>query len=262
MLEISDIRKTFHPGTPNEVRALKGVSLDLKAESFAIIIGTNGSGKSTLLNAVAGSFITDTGRIHLAGHDITRWPEHKRASLVGRVFQNPFMGTAPDMSIEENLALAARRGLPRGLGWALPRTLRCELRDRVSDLQMGLENRLDNAIGSLSGGQRQALTLLMASWLKPDLLLLDEHTAALDPKSADKVIQLTQEIVERDKLTTLIVTHSMTQAVNLGDRILMMHKGRLLHDIAGSERQRITAGDLLERFEEAGRREIDSEAKD
>jgi putative ABC transport system ATP-binding protein len=262
MLEISDICKTFHPGTPNEVRALQGVSLDLKAETFAIIIGTNGSGKSTLLNAVAGSFITDTGRIHLAGHDITRWPEHKRASLIGRVFQNPFMGTAPDMSIEENLALAARRGLPRGLGWALPRTLRSELRDRISDLRMGLENRLDNAIGSLSGGQRQALTLLMASWLKPDLLLLDEHTAALDPKSADKVIQLTQEIVERDKLTTLIVTHSMTQAVNLGDRILMIHKGRLLHDIAGSERQRITAGDLLERFEEAGRREVDSEAND
>src|SRR5262245_37014364 len=185
MLELENIRKTFHHGTPNEVRALGGVSLQLQPGSFLIIIGTNGSGKSTLLNAVAGSFFVDTGRIRLDGHDITRWTEHKRAKLIGRVFQNPFSGTAPSMSIAENLALAARRGQPRGLSWALRRRFRNQLRDRIRTLNMGLEDRLDNAIGSLSGGQRQALTLLMASWLKPQLLLLDEHTAALDPKSAD-----------------------------------------------------------------------------
>lgn len=255
MLEISDIRKTFHPSTPNEVRALRSVTLHLESQTFAIIIGTNGSGKTTLLNAVAGSFIPDSGTIRLGGQDITHWPEHRRATLIGRVFQNPFTGTAPDMSIEENLALAARRGLPRGLGWALPRSFRNELRERISTLQMGLENRLDNAIGSLSGGQRQALTLLMASWLKPDLLLLDEHTAALDPKSADKVVAFTREIVDRDKLTTLMVTHSMTQAVNLGERIIMMHKGKMLHDITGDERQSITPEGLLERFEVAARRD-------
>jgi putative ABC transport system ATP-binding protein len=255
MLEISEIHKTFHPGSPNEVRALQGVSLHLKRETFAIIIGTNGSGKTTLLNAVAGSFIPDSGSIQLGGHDITHWAEHRRAALIGRVFQNPFSGTAPDMSIEENLVLAARRGLPRGLSWALTRSFRSQLRDRIGTLQMGLENRLDNAIGSLSGGQRQALTLLMASWLKPDLLLLDEHTAALDPKSADKVIALTREIVTRDKLTTLMVTHSMAQAVHLGERIVMMHKGRMLHDITGDERQSITPEGLLERFEAAARRD-------
>ena len=255
MLEISEIHKTFHPGSPNEVRALQGVSLHLKPQTFAIIIGTNGSGKTTLLNAVAGSFIPDSGSIQLGGHDITHWPEHRRAALIGRVFQNPFSGTAPDMSIEENLVLAARRGLPRGLSWALTRSFRIQLRDRISTLQMGLENRLDNAIGSLSGGQRQALTLLMASWLKPDLLLLDEHTAALDPKSTDKVIALTREIVTRDKLTTLMVTHSMAQAVHLGERIVMMHKGRMLHDITGDERQSITPEGLLERFEAAARRD-------
>src|SRR5262245_23886335 len=185
MLELDNLHKTFHPGTPNEVRAIAGVTLRLQAGSFLIIIGTNGSGKSTLLNAVAGTFLVDSGRIRLDGHDITKWPEHKRAKLVGRVFQNPFSGTAPSMSIAENLVLAARRGQRRGLSWALKRKWRTELRDRIRTLNMGLEDRLDNAIGSLSGGQRQALTLLMASWLKPQLLLLDEHTAALDPKSAD-----------------------------------------------------------------------------
>src|ERR1051325_6545329 len=255
MLKLDNLCKVFHPGTPNEVRALRGVSLGLEPGSFLVIIGTNGSGKSTTLNAVAGTFVVDTGRINLAGHDITRWSEHRRARLVGRVFQNPFSGTAPSMSIGENLALAARRGLARGLGWALPQRLRGELRDRVRSLNMGLENRLDNAIGSLSGGQRQALTLLMASWLKPDLLLLDEHTAALDPKSADQVIRLTHEIIERDKLTTLMVTHSMQQAVHLGDRIVMMHRGEVLHDLQGAERARVRPEDLLKRFDEVRRRE-------
>jgi len=255
MLEISDITKTFHPGTPNEVRALRSVSLRLEPGSFLIIIGTNGSGKSTLLNAVAGTFFADTGRISLAGRNISRWSEHQRARLIGRVFQNPFSGTAPNMSIAENLALAARRGKSRGLGWALHRKLRGEFRDRIRALNMGLENRLENAIGSLSGGQRQALTLLMASWLKPELLLLDEHTAALDPKSADKVIRLTHDIIQREKLTTLMVTHSMQQAVHLGDRIVMMHRGQVLHDLQGAERARVRPEDLLKRFDEVRRRE-------
>jgi len=255
MLQIKRIFKTFNPSTPNEVRALSDVSLHLTPGSFLIIIGTNGSGKSTLLNAVAGSFIVDTGNITLAGHNITKWPEHRRAKLIGRVFQNPFSGTAPTMSIAENLSLAARRGKSRGLGWAVHRRGASDIRDRIRSLNMGLEDRMDNAIGSLSGGQRQALTLLMASWLKPDLLLLDEHTAALDPKSADQVIRLTHDIIERDKLTTLMVTHSMQQAVNLGDRIIMMHRGRILHDLNGSERARARPEDLLGRFEDVRRRE-------
>jgi putative tryptophan/tyrosine transport system ATP-binding protein len=255
MLEVDRIFKTFNAGTANEVRALRGVSLHLPEGSFVTIIGTNGSGKSTLLNAVAGTFIVDTGRITLAGQDITARAEHQRAVLIGRVFQNPFSGTAPNMTIAENLALAVRRGEPRGLGWALNRSLRDQLRDRVRTLNMGLEDRVDNAIGSLSGGQRQALTLLMASWKKPSLLLLDEHTAALDPKSADQVIRLTHEIITRDRLTALMVTHSMQQAVNLGDRIVMMHKGQVLHDLGGSERARVRQEDLLARFEDVRRRE-------
>jgi putative ABC transport system ATP-binding protein len=255
MLEISHIRKTFHPGTPNEVRALRDVSLSLENGTFLIIIGTNGSGKSTLLNAVAGTFLVDEGTLALGGHDITRWTEHKRARLIGRVFQNPFSGTAPTMTIAENLALATRRGQRRGLGWALNRSMMGELRDRVRTLNMGLEQRLENPIGSLSGGQRQALTLLMASWLKPELLLLDEHTAALDPKSADQVIRLTHDIIERDKLTTLMVTHSMQQAVNLGNRIVMMHRGEVLHDLSGAERARVRPEDLLQQFDEVRCRE-------
>jgi putative ABC transport system ATP-binding protein len=255
MLELQNLIKTFNPGTPNEVRALRGVTLTLERGSFLIIIGTNGSGKSTLLNAVAGTFLVDSGQITLANQNITRHTEHRRARLIGRVFQNPFSGTAPAMTIAENLALAARRGQPRGLGWALNPKLREQIRDRIRSLNMGLEDRIDNAIGSLSGGQRQALTLLMASWLKPDLLLLDEHTAALDPKSADQVIRLTHEIIQRDNLTTLMVTHSMQQAVHLGDRIIMMHRGQVLHDLRGAERARVRPEDLLNRFDAVRRRE-------
>lgn len=255
MLSISGIRKTFNPGTVNEVRALRGVDLEIEEGSFVIVLGMNGSGKSTLLNAVAGTFFVDEGTIRLAGKDVTRWPEHRRAQLIGRVFQNPFSGTAPNMSIAENFALAARRGRPRGLGWALAPQLMAPLRERIASLKMGLENRLDNAIGSLSGGQRQALTLLMATWLKPKLLLLDEHTAALDPKSADQVIALSDEVIQRDKLTTLMVTHSMQQAVSLGDRIIMMHRGRVLHDFRGAEKRRLRPEDLLDRFDEVRRRE-------
>ena len=256
MLNVSNLRKTFNAGTVNEVCALRGVSLDLPEGAFLVILGGNGSGKSTLLNAVAGSFRLDEGEIHLAGQNVTRWQEHRRARLIGRVFQNPFTGTAPTMSIAENLALAARRGQRRKLGWALPRMLMDELRDRVGQLRMGLEDRLDNAIGSLSGGQRQALTLLMATWLKPSLLLLDEHTAALDPKSADLVLRVTEDIVTRHRLTTLMVTHSMQQAANLGDRIVIMHKGGVAYRFAGADKQRLGVSDLLARFEDLRRREM------
>jgi len=255
MLEIRGARKTFNAGTPNEVRALRGVDLSVADGSFVIVIGTNGSGKSTLLNAVGGGFLLDAGTLTLDGTDVTRWPEHRRASLIGRVFQNPFSGTAPSMSIAENLALATRRGQRRGLGWALSRSVRTQLRDRVRRLNMGLEDRLDNPIGTLSGGQRQALTLLMASWLRPRLLLLDEHTAALDPRTADQVIELSEEIVARDRLTTLMVTHSMQQATHLGDRLVMMHHGQVIHDFAGAEKQRLRADDLLNRFEDVRRAE-------
>lgn len=256
MLSLTGLRKTFNPGTVNEVRALQGVDLTINDGSFVIVLGMNGSGKSTLLNAVAGTFFVDSGRIELAGRDLTRWPEHRRARHIGRVFQNPFSGTAPNMSIAENFALAARRGHTRGLGFALSKDLMAPLRDRIATLKMGLENRLDNAIGSLSGGQRQALTLLMATWLKPELLLLDEHTAALDPKSADQVITLSQEVIARDKLTTLMVTHSMQQAVSLGDRLIMMHRGQVLHDFSGAAKKRLRPEDLIDLFDEVRRREL------
>ena len=255
MLEIRGVAKTFNPGTVNEVRALQGIDLTIDEGSFVVVIGTNGSGKSTLLNAVAGSFFVDVGTIRLDGRDVTRWPEHRRATLIGRVFQNPFSGTAPDMSIAENIALAARRGRRRGLGWALRRGVATEMRERVRHLGMGLEDRLDNAIGSLSGGQRQALTLLMATWLRPRLLLLDEHTAALDPKSADQVIRVTDEVVQRERLTTLMVTHSMQQAANLGDRLIMMYRGHIIHDFSGPEKRRLRVDDLLARFEDVRRSE-------
>jgi putative ABC transport system ATP-binding protein len=256
MVRLSGATKTFHAGTVNEVRPMCGIDLDIAEGSFVIVLGGNGSGKSTLLNAIAGSFPLDAGRIELDGRNVTAWPEHRRAALIGRVFQNPFSGTAPSMSIAENFALASRRGLFRGLGWACSKQRMTELRDRVRELRMGLENRLDTAIGSLSGGQRQALTLLMATWLKPRLLLLDEHTAALDPKSADQVIALTDRIVTRERLTTVMVTHAMQQAVNLGDRIVMMHQGQVLHDFAGHEKHRLRVEDLLVIFENVRRRDL------
>jgi putative tryptophan/tyrosine transport system ATP-binding protein len=255
MLEVKDARRTFNAGTPNEVRALDGVDVALPDGAFLIVIGTNGSGKSTLLNAVAGNVALDSGSITLDGRDVTRLTEHRRASLIGRVFQNPFTGTAPGMTIAENLALASRRGLTRGLGWALSRRVRNDLLDRVASLGMGLEHRLETPIGTLSGGQRQALTLLMATWRRPKLLLLDEHTAALDPKTADQVIRLTEAVVKEQRLTTLMVTHSMAQAVSLGDRLLMMMNGRVVREFAGADKQRLRADDLLTRFEEQRREE-------
>ena len=250
MLKIENIFKTFNPGTVNEVQALRGVDLEIEAGSFVCVLGTNGSGKSTMLNAVAGSFIPDKGNITLDNTDITKWEEHKRAKLIGRVFQNPFSGTAPNMSIMENLSLAMKRGKPRGIGWGLPKSLIEDFKYLVRPLNMGLEDRLENPIGKLSGGQRQALTLLMATALKPKLLLLDEHTAALDPKTAAKVIDLTQQIISRDQLTTLMVTHSMQQAVNLGDRIIMMHQGKVAYDFKGDEKKHLKVQDLLVLFDE------------
>ncbi|MEQ1946776.1 MAG: ATP-binding cassette domain-containing protein [Bryobacteraceae bacterium] len=253
MLEIRNIWKTFYAGTPNEVRSLQGVNLSIEDGSFVIVIGTNGSGKSTLLNSVAGTFFVDDGTLHLDGKDITKWQEYQRAPMIGRVFQNPFSGTSPNLTIGENIALASRRGMSRSLGWVRDKKLTQQIRERVGRLNMGLENRLEDPIGTLSGGQRQALTLMMATWVKPKLLLLDEHTAALDPKSADQVIKLSEEEISREKLTSLMVTHSMQQAVNLGDRLIMMHRGRVLHDIRGAEKQRLRPEDLLQRFEDIRR---------
>jgi len=255
MIEIKNISKTFNTGTINEVRSLQQITCTVEEGSFVVLLGTNGSGKSTLLNALAGVFIPDQGQILLDKMDITKMPEHKRAAFTGRVFQNPFLGTAPDMSIAENLSLAAKRGQYRGLRKALSKQLCSVLREKVKALNMGLEARLDNAIGMLSGGQRQALTLLMATLNSPKLLLLDEHTAALDPKTAIKVIQLTEEIVKKQQLTTMMVTHSMQQAVKMGDRILMLHQGRIIHDFSGEEKRRIKANDLFMLFDDIRRKE-------
>lgn len=255
MLKIENIFKTFNVGTVNEVKALQGVNLEIEDGSFVCVLGTNGSGKSTMLNAVAGSFIVDEGKITLNGTEITSWSEHKRAKYIGRVFQNPFSGTAPNMSIQENLALSLKRGKSRGLGWGLPGSLNAKFVSLVKPLNMGLENRLENPIGKLSGGQRQALTLLMSTAIKPNLLLLDEHTAALDPKTAAKVIDLTQQLVSKDKLTTLMVTHSMQQAVNLGDRIIMMHQGKIEYDFSGEDKKRLKVNDLLNLFDELRRKD-------
>jgi putative ABC transport system ATP-binding protein len=255
MLKINHICKTFNPGTVNEVIALKDVSITIEEGSFVCVLGTNGSGKSTTLNAVAGTFFVDEGSISLDGVDITKWGEHKRAKYIGRVFQNPFSGTAPNMTIQENLALAMKRGKTRGIGWGLPNSLISDFKNMVKPLNMGLEDRLENPIGKLSGGQRQALTLLMSTALKPKLLLLDEHTAALDPKTASKVIDLTKQVISKDQLTTMMVTHSMQQAVNLGDRIIMMHKGQVAFDFKGVDKKRLKVNDLLALFDELRRKD-------
>ncbi len=255
-LGMQQAQVTFHAGTPDEVLALRGVSFEIAEGSFVVVIGTNGSGKSTLLNAVAGTVMLDCGRIMLGTRDVTGWPEHRRARVIGRVFQNPLSGTAPGMSVAENVALAARRGQTHGLGWALPARRRAEIAARVRELGMGLEERLTNDIAGLSGGQRQALTLLMATWTRPHLLLLDEHTAALDPKSAALVVRLTHAIVSAQKLTTLMVTHSMHQAVELGDRLIMVHRGRIIADISGAAKRALRASDLLAQFEKLRRTEL------
>ena len=248
MLELIGLYKTFNAGTVNEKRAIDGLDLTLEDGDFVTVIGGNGAGKSTTLNLIAGVFPADQGTIRLNGKDITRLPEHKRAKYLGRVFQDPMMGTAATMGIEENLALANRRGKARSLGPGITNQERQAFRDQLATLGLGLENRMTSKVGLLSGGQRQALTLLMATLKKPELLLLDEHTAALDPKTADKVLQLTEEIVARDKLTTLMVTHNMKNAIQYGNRLIMMDAGRVVVDIRGEEKKNLSVRDLLEKF--------------
>ena len=251
MLELRNIWKTFNAGTINEKQALRGVSLTLHDGDFVTVIGGNGAGKSTMLNAVAGVWSVDEGSITIDGTDVTRLPEFKRAPFIGRVFQDPMMGTAPTMQIEENLALAARRGQPRGLKWGITRAERNDYRELLKGLDLGLEDRLTSKVGLLSGGQRQALTLLMAALKKPKLLLLDEHTAALDPKTAAKVLELSDQIVQENSLTTLMITHNMKDAIAHGNRLIMMDAGRVVVDISGEDKKKLTVPDLLALFSHA-----------
>ena len=251
MLQIMDVFKTFNAGTINEKVALKGVNLHLKPGDFVTVIGGNGAGKSTLLNSVAGVFPVDEGKILIDGVDVTTLPEYKRAKFIGRVFQDPMMGTAATMQIEENLALAARRGKFRGLGAGINKAEREMYKEELKILGLGLEDRMTAKVGLLSGGQRQALTLLMATLQKPKLLLLDEHTAALDPKTAAKVLEVTQRIVERDNLTTLMITHNMRDAIAYGNRLIMMYDGVVLLDVSGEEKKNLTVEQLLALFTKA-----------
>ena len=256
MLKLSHISKTFNPGTVNEKKALTDLSLHLRQGDFVTIIGSNGAGKSTLFNAVAGSFFTDAGSIELGGWDITFQPEFKRARVIGRLFQDPMRGSAPGMTIEENLALAAGSG-----GWFSHMTKRDRerFRDRLALLEMGLEDRMRQPVGLLSGGQRQALTLLMATMVPPQLLLLDEHTAALDPGTAEKVLKITRQIVVENRITTMMVTHNMKQALDLGNRTLMMDSGKIVLDVSGEERAGMTVDDLLERFRAGAGKVLDND---
>lgn len=251
MLKIEQVGKTFNAGTINEKVAVKGLDLTIHDGDFITVIGGNGAGKSTMLNLIAGVYIPDEGSICLDDTNITRMPEYRRAALLGRVFQDPMMGTAGDMGIEENLAMAYRRGRRRGLGWGITNAERDFYRERLKTLDLGLEDRLTSKVRLLSGGQRQALTLLMATLQKPRLLLLDEHTAALDPKTAHKVLELTQQIVSEHSLSTLMVTHNMKDAIHYGNRLVMMHEGRVIYDISGEEKKKLDVQDLLEKFEQA-----------
>ena len=257
MLKISHISKTFNPGTVNEKKAIEDLSLELKLGDFATIIGSNGAGKSTLFNAICGDFLTDTGSIELDNKDITFMPQHARARSIGRLYQDPMRGTAPGMTIEENLALAAGKG-----GW-LSHTTRQEkerFREELKKLDIGLEERMSHPVGLLSGGQRQALTLLMATLQKPKLLLLDEHTAALDPKTAAKVLEITEMIVNRDHLTTMMITHNMQDAIIHGNRLIMMMEGKIILDIQGEEKKKLTVRDLLDQFEKASGQEFSNDS--
>lgn len=251
MLYIENLHKTFNADTINEKHVLKGVNLHLNPGDFVTIIGGNGAGKSTLLNMIAGVYPVDSGTLRLDGIDITKQPEHVRAKLLGRVFQDPMKGTAANMEIQENLALAYRRGKKRGLKWGISSEEKQQYVEALKTLDLGLENRLSSKVGLLSGGQRQALTLLMATLVKPKLLLLDEHTAALDPKTAKKVLDLTEQIVETNHLTALMVTHNMKDAIHIGNRLIMMHDGNIIFDISGEEKKNLHVSDLLQKFEQA-----------
>ena len=250
MLEIQNIHKTFNPGTINEKVALNGVNLNLNPGDFVTIIGGNGAGKSTTLNAIAGVWSVDEGKIIIDGVDITKLSEHKRALYLGRVFQDPMTGTAATMSIEENMAIAARRGERRGLGWGITKKERERYKEALKELDLGLEDRLSSKVGLLSGGQRQAITLLMASLKKPKLLLLDEHTAALDPKTAAKVLAISEKIIQEHQLTAMMVTHNMKDAIAHGNRLIMMHEGKIIYDVSGEEKKNLKVADLLAKFEE------------
>lgn len=255
MIGISGFHKTFNAGTINEVYALRGIDLDIAEGEFLTIIGTNGSGKSTLLNAIAGTFLPDRGTITIGGKDMSKKRDFQRAQVISRVFQNPFTGTAPQMTIAENLHLASLRGKPRYPVFSLSSDRLAGYREEVRMLEMQLEDRLDNTIGTLSGGQRQALTLLMAVMNEPKVLLLDEHTAALDPKSASQVVALTEKFISRYNLTAVMVTHSMQQALELGTRTILMNKGKVIEEITGKEKQFLTVNDLLDRFDDLRKQE-------
>ena len=259
MLELYQVCKTFNPGTVNEKLALNHLSLTLEEGDFATVIGGNGAGKSTMLNAISGVWPVDEGTIRIGGVDVTDLPEHRRALYLGRVFQDPMVGTAANMTIEENLALAARRGEKRTLRWGIKRSEREQFRELLKPLDLGLEDRLTAKVGLLSGGQRQALTLLMASLKKPKVLLLDEHTAALDPKTAAKVLELSDRIVSEHRLTTLMVTHNMKDAIAHGNRLIMLDAGRVILDIRGEEKQKLTVPDLLARFSQASGEELEND---
>ena len=251
MLDVKDKRKTFNKGTVNEKKALQGLNLHLNDGDFVTVIGGNGAGKSTMLNAIAGVWAVDSGTITIDDIDVTKQPEYKRAKYIGRVFQDPMMGTAANMQIEENLAIASRRGKRPGLSWSAKAKQRDQFRSMLKELDLGLEDRLTSKVGLLSGGQRQAVTLLMATINRPKLLLLDEHTAALDPKTAAKVLALTEKIVNRDKLTTLMITHNMRDALRYGNRLIMLHNGQIIIDVSGNEKKNLDVPDLLKMFEKA-----------
>lgn len=255
MIKIENLNKTFNKGTINEVYALKNINLHIADGDFVTIIGTNGSGKSTLLNAIAGSFLPDTGRITVNSEDFTKKADHKRAKYISRVFQNPYSGTAPNMTIAENLLIAYHRSKSIFPKISLKGNLLKFFKEEITQLEMQLENRLDNIIGTLSGGQRQAITLLMSTIVKPKVLLLDEHTAALDPKTASQVIKLTQKFVEADKLTTIMITHSMQQALELGNKTIMMYKGEIIETLNSDEKRKLTVNDLLNKFADLRKKE-------
>ena len=256
MLELRNIKKVFNAGTVNEKEVLKGLSLTLKDGDFVTVIGGNGAGKSTMLNAIAGVWRLDAGEIFIDGENVTSMPEHKRAKLLGRVFQDPMMGTAANMQIDENLAIASRRGKRHTLRWGISSAERERYKEMLAELDLGLDERLSAKVGLLSGGQRQAITLLMASLSTPKLLLLDEHTAALDPKTAKKVLEITDRIVKENKLTTLMITHNMHDAIEYGNRLIMMHEGRVIVDVSGEEKKKLTIPQLLELFEKASGKEF------
>ncbi len=256
ILSLNGVRKVFYPGTVNEKVALNSISLDLEDGDFVTIIGGNGAGKSTMLNAVAGVFPIDDGSVVIDGVDVTKLPEHKRAAYIGRVFQDPMTGTAANMQIEENLAIAARRGKMRSLKWSITSAERENFKDLLSVLDLGLEERMTAKVGLLSGGQRQALTLLMATMNNPKLLLLDEHTAALDPKTAAKVLEITEKIINENHLTALMVTHNMKDAIVHGNRLIMMNNGRIIYDVRGEEKKNLTVDMLLAKFSEASGEEF------